>query len=230
MNNISVGSQNSQTSQTKQKLKSKKEKNRSPFDNRKQRTTNSSSSSCSTCSSSCSGSDSDSNDSTASSIMDSADKEIAALSSSGNSKLVAQIGTIQSSTTESLLNKVALSTAENEDKSEQQQQQQELPKPAAFQMQMRGFGLQGQSTQQQQQQHLNQSWPLQQQPLKSGFKPTEAGMQQQTNGFASSYNGSQEMTGNNVGELKELLVQMTQALRVQHEEIQNLKQVGIPFF
>lgn len=164
--------------------------------------------------------------------MDSADKEIAALSSSGNSKLVAQIGTIQSSTTESLLNKVALSTAENEEKAEQQQQQQELPKPAAFQMQMRGFGLPGQSTQQQQQ-HLNQSWPLQQQPLKSGFKPTEAGMQQQqqqTNGFASSFNGSQEMTGHNVGELKELLVQVTQALRVQHEEIQNLKQVAIPFF
>lgn len=98
INNLSTGSQNSQ-----KKLKTKKEKKFSPLHRKRN---DSSSSSCSSCSSSCSSSGSSAG---SSSIMDSADKEIAALSSSGNNKLVAQIGSASNAS----LNKILLNNNNN---------------------------------------------------------------------------------------------------------------------
>lgn len=216
--------QNNQSSQKKLKGKKKEKKMNSIHRQRN----DSCSSSCSSYSSSCMSSES----SSASSIMDSADKEIAALSSSGNSKLVAQIGnatngsankqnnsSLNANKNESLLNKVSI---ENDDsyigqsKSESEKQDFKL----------QSFGIQQQ----------NESWPMP--PLKNNFIATDAsqhfqnGNSMMTSAGGNIYTSDSHNNSNvndlkhlnaNINELKSLLGHMTETLRTQHEEIENLK-------
>lgn len=169
--------------------------------------------------------------------MDSADKEIAALSSpNASSKLVAQIGTAPSQQ-ETLLNKVSIENDDSIIENRDGNYPSMIEKPSAnmaFQLQARSFGLSNQQ--------LNQSWPLA--PLKSSFMPTDSASSQhqqvyqklpngnsllasstdQANGYVSNVNESGGVDLNsNVNELKQLLVQMTQTLRMQNDEIENLK-------
>ena len=117
LNSLSINKSSGNESIQKKKLK-KKEKKSKPTSNasqhhRSRNDSSSSSSSCSSCSSTCSSqsssssSSSSSTSSAASSIMDSADKEIAALSSSSNNKMTLIASGQAVNASNSSLNKIA---------------------------------------------------------------------------------------------------------------------------